>query len=253
MDESNLESDEVLNINERDLLPAAQIKRSRVLALLAESHVPPDLIRKNKYITVEKQLALIHRFRQDPDLTRLLLFQGNIPGAEILDSILDLVREYLFSQNDYEDRNFMPGDLKRLIKFYVYRKPSLKELIATQNGATADTRIRKTFKLIAHYFEFALPKYLSCFQNLFNFVLSEFGEHRKLQLGFTITMLQYGFTESHEIALKDAGLPNELIAKVSPNFRECRTIEEIRYKIRINIEILESLSAFERDILRKSL
>lgn len=253
MDDNDLASDEVLCVNENDLLPDAQAKRSRVIALLEDHHVPSELIRKNKYITVEKQLALISRLRQDPELLHTLLFQGNIPSTPILDTILDIVREYLFSRKDYDDRNFTPGDLKRLVKFYVYRRPSLKELIATQNGATTDTRIRKTFYLISHYFEFSLPKYLSCFQNLFNFVVSESGESRQIPLGFTITMLQYGFTESHEIALKDAGLPDGLIAKVSPNLRECRSIEEIRLKIRITPEIFEILSPFEIDILKKSL
>ena len=106
---------------------------------------------------------------------------------------------------------------------------------------------------MSQYFEFSLPKYLSCFQNLFNFVLSESGENRKLQLGFTITMLQYGFTESHEIALKDAGIPDGLIGKVSPSLSECRSIEEIRMKIRITPDILENLSPFEIDIFKKSL
>jgi len=253
LDDENLQSDEVLFIDEADLLPVAQAKRSRVVDLLAEAGVPVDLIRKNKYITVEKQLTLLSRLRRDSQLRRSLVFHGNIPDGDRFETMLDLMREYLFGVRDYGDRNFSFGDLKRLTKFYVYRKPSLKEMIATQNGSSADTKIRRTFYLQSHYFEFAFPKYFSCFESLCNFALAEAGDEGRLRLGFVITLLQYGFTEPHEIALKDAGLPNEVIAKVSHKLRECRSFEEIRLKLRIDPSALAGLNDFEKSMFKKTL
>ena len=45
---------------------------------------------------------------------------------------MDVAREYLFSKSDFEDRNFSSGDLTRLTKFYVYKKPLLKAFIASR-------------------------------------------------------------------------------------------------------------------------
>lgn len=253
LDDENLQSDEVLYIEEGDLLPASKAKRLRVIELLNESQVPVDLIRLNKYISVEKQLTLIKRFREDSQLRNSLTFHGNIPDSNRFEVMLNLMHEYLFNIRDYGDRNFTFGDLKRLTKFYVYHKPSLKEMIATQNGASPDTKIRRTFYLQSHYFEFAFPKYFSCFENLCNFVLNEAKENDRLRLGYVITLLQYGFTEPHEIALKDAGLPDEVIEKVSPSLRECRSFEEIRLKLRIDPSALAGLSDFERSMFKKTL
>jgi hypothetical protein len=66
-------------------------------------------------------------------------------------------------------------------------------------------------------------------------------------------MLQYGVTEPHEIALKDAGLPNEVINKVSSKLKECRSFEEIRLKLRLDPNTLDGLDEFERDLFRKAL
>ena len=249
-DSDDVESSAVISIDEKDLTPQAKQKRERVLEVLKNENVPVYVVKANKYIPVEKQIPFVNRLRRDKALLQTLAFQGNLPDKAHLDLIMDLCHEYIFTKRDFESRNFQIGNLKRLVKYYVYQRPSLKDLILTQNGASIDTRVRNAFSLISHFFEFALPKYLICFENLFNFVAQE-NRTSVINLGFVTTTLQYGFTEPHQIALKDAGVPDGIIEKIGDKLSDCRTSEEIRLRLRINPNILDVLSSFEQKVFRK--
>jgi hypothetical protein len=249
-DGDDIGSSEVISIDESDLTAQSKQKRERVLEILKKENLPIYIVKANKYIPVEKQIPFVNRLRRDKALLQTLVFHGNLPDKVHLDLILDLCHEYLFSKRDFESQNFPIGNLKRLVKYYVYQRPSLKALILTQNGATIDTRVRNAFSLISHFFEFALPKYLTCFENLFNFVAQE-NRASVIKLGYVTTTLQYGFTEPHQIALKDAGVPDGIIEKIGDKLNDCRTSEEIRLRLRINPKILDLLSSFEQKMLRK--
>jgi helicase len=92
---------------------------------------------------------------------------------------------------------------------------------------------------------------LTCFNNLFDFACEEAGKTYRLGLTFLITMLQYGFVQPQEIALKDAGLPDGVIEKLSSDLSECRSIKEIRLKLRLDPSIRDQLTEFERHLLDK--
>jgi hypothetical protein len=104
LDDEDLDSDEVLFIDQDDLQPKAKVKRDLVLGLLNERKVPINVIKQNKYITVEKQLILIERLRKDRVLLNSLIFHSNIPDKVTFERILDLTQEILFSKTDYEDK-----------------------------------------------------------------------------------------------------------------------------------------------------
>jgi hypothetical protein len=249
-DSDDIGSSEVISIDEEDLTVQSKQKRERILEILKNENLPVYIVKANKYIPVEKQIPFVNRLRRDTGLLHTLAFHGNLPDKAHLDMILDLCHEYIFSKRDYESRNFQIGNLKRLVNYYVYQRPSLKALILTQNGASIDTRVRNAFSLISHFFEFALPKYLTCFENLFNFVAQE-NRTSVINLGYVTTTLQYGFTEPHQIALKDAGVPDGIIEKIGEKLNDCRTSEEIKLRLRINPKILDLLTPFEQKMIRK--
>ena len=244
-DSDDIGSAEVVSIEATDLTDRARLKRQTVLDTLNEQRIPVFVVKANKYIPVEKQIPLVNLFRRDKNQMDQLVFHGNIPQKDRLDAIMDLCFEYIFSKRDYDNQSFPIWRLKRMVNFYVYKKPALKELIHAQEGVATDTKVRNAFSLISHFFEFALPKYLTCFETLYNFVAQE-NRSPTISLGFVTTRLQYGFTHSHEIALKDAGVPDSIITKVGDSFDECRTLEEIRLRLRFNPEILNKLTAFEK-------
>lgn len=250
-DEPNLNSDEVLNIEEKDLLPAARVKRNAIIESLGKNSIPLNIIRENKYISVDKQVAVIQKLRSSRDLRESMKFYTNIPNGDYFDRIFDLIHEYLFSTKDAENHIFTRDNLRRLVKFYIYKKPSIKQLIDAQGGAHVDTKIRRAFNLISHFFEFSLPKYLSCFQNLYNFVMKEYQSDYEMRLGFVVTLLQYGYTSPHEIALKDAGLPDEVIDKLSPKLADCRTFEEIRARMQFEPNLFDVLTEFEANMIKR--
>lgn len=244
-DSDNIGSAEVISIEEADLSDRAKEKRQIVLSTLNEERIPVFVVKANKYIPVEKQIPLVNYLRKDKDVMNQLIFHGNLPDKNRLDSIMNLCFDYIFSKRDHESQSFPIWQLKRMVNYYVYLKPTLKELIRAQDGAKTDTKVRNAFSLISHFFEFALPKYLTCFENLYNFVAQE-NRTPTISLGFVTTRLQYGFTHAHEIALKDAGVPDSIITKVTGSLDECRTLEEIRLRLRFNPEILDKLTEFEK-------
>ncbi|EMK6648567.1 hypothetical protein V9J44_003144, partial [Vibrio cholerae] len=99
--------------------------------------------------------------------------------------------------------------------------------------------------------EFSWPKYLKTFSNIYNYVAKE--KHQPLiALDMVIARLEYGTTENHEIILRDSGLPNEIVKKVSHHFRGCETYEDIYEVSRSkNNEIKISIHPIESKILDK--
>ena len=66
-----------------------------------------------------------------------------------------------------------------------------------------------------------------------------------------IIKLEYGVTEPHEIALKEAGLPNIIIKNISENFKGCNDLNEIREKFEKNPLLIKNLHPYEQIIFSK--
>lgn len=248
-DNENLNPEESILVEKEDLLGANLVTRQRIEDELAELSIPLGVIRNNKFIPIEKQLSLIRHLRDNPEIADAVSFEGTLPTKETIDLILDLSHRYLFNEQDANDKGISFPNLKRLTKFYVYKDPSIKEIIETQQGKTVDTKVRNAFKLISRYFEFALPKYLVTFENLYNFCYSN--KSKKLNLKYLVTKLEFGFAEKHEIILKDAGVPPGIIKKISIYLKDCGSLQEMRKMIQASPQILSVLPPFEQGILRK--
>jgi hypothetical protein len=250
-DNEELDAEDTIQIDKDDLLAENLEKRNSVEKLLNNKQIPLDLIKSNKFVKIHKQLSLIDAFRAD-ELLEELLFSSPLPTSEQLDRILDFCFQHLFSDEHREDRNYTLANLKRLTKYYVFYDPSFKELISNFPSENIDTRVRNAFSLISEYFEFALPKYLTAFENLFNFVVQERNPGNKpISFSYLITKLEFGQSEDHEIALKEAGIPNDIIRKVSPLFKDCSSLQQIRYKFNIDRNIIRNLTPFEQKIFKR--
>lgn len=248
-DNENLSSEESVQVEKEDLKANNLNNRELIEKSLRDLGIPFGLVKANKFIPVENQIRLVQFFKANPQFKDRVYFHNNIPDAEKLGAILETAHEYLFSDAHANNRNFTRGNLIRLVKYYVYKNPSIKELILTQNGAKIDTKIRSAFTLMATYFEFALPKYLVAFENLFNFAYPD----KKIHLKYLITKLEYGFDSKHEIALKEAGIPHGMIRQIGKLFEDCQNLEDIRKKVRENPLLLATsgLTRFEQRIFQK--
>lgn len=251
-DDVSLSPEETIQMDRGDLYNENLKKRNETEQVLKDWNIPLDIIKKNKFIPIYNQYSLINYLRNNNQVLRSLIFSSQYPKKEQLHQIIELCHIHLFNEKDQTNRNFSFGNLSRLTKFYIYQSPSIKELISNQNGEKTDTRIRNAFTLISRYFEFALPKYFSAFENLFNFVYNEkFGNKDAISLKALITKLEFGSTEKHEIALKEAGVPIGIINKISNGLNDCDNIDKIKAKLALNSHLTDSLSNFEKIILGK--
>lgn len=253
-DKEILDAEDVIQIDKHELKDKNLEIRNNVETLLNRNNIPLSLIKSNKFIGIHKQIALINHIRHDIFLIDEICFEGIYPSKEQLERILRLCHEYIFTKNDAEDKNYSLNQLIRLTKYYIYKKPSLKELIIAHEFKSdkIDTVVRNTFNLISHYFEFALPKYFIAFENLYNFVCNEKNKASKqINLKYLITLLEFGHDSSHEIALKESGLPNEIIKKIGTNFSDCNSLEEVRNKFKMNPYLISNLSDFEKKLFKR--
>lgn len=249
--DKELQDDELIQINKEDLKNKNLEKRNKLENYLKNQHVPLELIKKNKFIPVENQIALINYFRKRLFFYYDFQFQMQ-PKKNQYESILRLIHEFLFVNKYKEDKNIPIWELIYHSSGYIYFDLSLKQLIEQQNRVTIDAKIRVALTLLTNYFEFALPKYLTVFQNLFNFVCDELNQPtKKINLELVVIKLEYGVTGAHEIALKEAGLPNIIIKNISDKFKGCNDVNEIREKYRNNPQLIKSLHPYEQIIFSK--
>ncbi|MFA7571350.1 MAG: helicase-related protein [Sulfurimonadaceae bacterium] len=246
-DKKELENDEILQIDQNDLNEKSLDKYKEIEKFLSSNNIPISIIKRNKFIDIFKQIQFINFLRSNKDFLQSLYFENNIPEKVQLEKILECLHEYIFNNQDKFDKAFPLFRLKHLTKYYVYKNPQIKEIIAEQEGKKVDTKVRNAFKLISHYFEFALPKYLTVFENLYNFVSKD-----KISLKFLIMKLEFGFTENHEILLKDIGIPYNIIRKISEKFADCKTLEDLKLKYFFVEQKLEILP-YEKEIIKKYL
>jgi ribonuclease BN (tRNA processing enzyme) len=248
--DKELDSDELVQVDKEDLRQQNLEKRSQLEFYLKSQNVPFEIIKQNKFIPVQNQIQFIEFIRQQ--IHSLDLNFQSMPSVEQFKIIIDKLHEYLFVKKYKEDRKFPIWSLKYHSSGYVYRDLTLRQLIEQQEAVSIDTKIRRALDLITNYFEFALPKYLSTFQNLFNFVCEEKGFlDKKIKLDLLIMKLEYGVTEPHEIALKEAGIPIQIIKNISEVFRGCNDINEIREKFFNNKNIIDKLHLYEQKIFEK--
>ncbi|WP_444984599.1 DEAD/DEAH box helicase [Halomonas mongoliensis] len=244
-----LESDDVPS-SRGELLKAHSEK-------LAELEIDPLIIKENRFVKVDGQVELISHLRTGGNLD-VYYFKEKLPLKGCLDNILSCCYDYLFTDHD-KGRNFDTDIGKSILigltKYYIYYTPSFKELLSSDTvqraRANDNSRIRYVFDLMSKYFEYSWPKYLKTFSSVYNFVAAE-KRQPLISLDMVIAKLEYGTTENHEIILRDSGLPNEIIKKVSHYFKGCETYEDI-YSVsrsRSN-EIKDSIHPIESKIFAK--
>ncbi|NQZ85345.1 MAG: hypothetical protein HRU03_06515, partial [Nanoarchaeales archaeon] len=201
----------------------------------------------------EKQLKLIDYLRNNVEVMSDIYFEGRFPRKETFGKIFDLTYEFLFDDEDLNDKNYTPSQLKAMINFYISNHcTSNFDLITYMSSKNIDTRIRNVFTLISTYFEYKLPKYFRAFQNIFEYVNTEksLGLDKFSLLTF-LTQLEFGTIEQHEIILKESGVPNELVKKIGESFKNCTSLFEVQEKIKKNSNLLNNLNTFEKRIFNK--
>ncbi len=250
--DNNLNPEEAIQVDSDELQGSNLNIRKIAEQQLRSENIPLSIIKSNKFIAIHYQIRFINYLRQNIDILERLNFKKSYPEKEQLAEIIELCYEFLFSDRDKGGRSFAVWDIVNYAKYYIYKRPTIKQLIAAQKDKTIDAKVRNAFRLITHYFEYVLPRYLTAFQSLFNFVYKErFGEAEGINLLYVITLLEFGFENKHEIALKEVGMPINIISKIASKFDDCKDLEQIRLKFSLNPYLIDILSEFEKKIFKK--
>lgn len=257
VDSSNPDIETLVQLSESDISEDSRNKYKSFVEYLSGLNIPLNLLKDNKFVDISGQITLIEHLRNDANFANYH-YSTQYPVIEKLESILSIIYDCLFTKSN-RGRNF-DGDIGKkilldLTKYYIYKQPSFPVLL---NSGTLkylrekeNARIRLTFDLITKYFEFIWPRYIKAFENLFNFVAGEKGT-KNIILDYIVSLLEYGTNNNHEIILRDAGIPREIIIKISTIFFNCESYQDVQsiYKKRRN-EIINKLSNIELRILDK--
>jgi superfamily II DNA/RNA helicase len=243
LDNPNPSAETILQTNDENLSERNLREKKDLEEQLRSIDVPLSLIKSNKFVSVSGQIGIINYLRSH-NLSDFY-FSGSIPEKDVTRAMLSIIYDHLFTEGN-KGRNFDnevgKSILIGLTNYYIYKTPTFKELLNSSTVQRARTnvnaQIRYVFDLTSKYFEFVWPRYIKVFANLYNFVAEERGKE-KINLDMVIATLEYGTTEQHEILLKDAGVPNEIIRKISKRFAGCETFEEIQTKKKEDAEILK--------------
>jgi hypothetical protein len=183
-------------------------------------------------------------------------FTGLIPDNTTLGKILSLTYQFLFSDSDKKSQKWTEGQIIAATRYWVGQKPNIPALVSYDiigQSKYVDTRIRNVFTFTSHFLEFAWPKYIKAFANIYNYAALETG-NPEINLEYLLMRLEYGADDVHEVALKDAGLPNDIIKKIKDLFVECETFDQLhdRYPL-VLVELTSRLTSFELSLVEEYL
>lgn len=231
LDKNKPDIETLLQLDRNDI-PSEQVElHNAFLERVTSLSIPDSLIRSNRFVSVEGQIRLIQYLRA---ANKSYTIEDQYIKKEIQSEILSIIFDFLFTEKD-KGKSFNndvgKSILIQLTNYYVYHKPPFKLMLTSETvrgqRKTENARIRYVFDLFTKYFEFTWPKYIKAFESLYNFTAIE-KRHPTIHLDMLVAQLEYGTTKPHEIILRDTGLPNEIIGKISSFYKECKTFEDVQ-------------------------
>lgn len=259
LDCDNPSLETLVQLDENDLTDSNKALKQTLSSTLETFNIPEAILKANKFVCLEGQINLINHLRNSNNLTEYY-FNTSLPTLELTRNLLSVIYDYIFTDHD-KGKNFNneigKSILIGLTNYYIYHQPTFKQLLVSDTVVNARTkinsRIRFVFDLTTKYFEFVWPRYIKAFANLFNYVAQE-KNLPTINLDLLIAQLEYGTTKTHEILLRDCGIPREIIKKISVYFKDCETFDDIQSLISSNKgRIYSSVDPIEIKILDKYL
>ncbi len=245
----------LIQVEHSDLRDDDKKKKTELLDKLQEENIPETLIRMNRYIDVQGQIRLLNYLRFNTSISDCY-FSSLIPDNETLSRILSLTYQFLFSETDKQSKKWTEGQVIAATKYWVGQKPNIPSLInynIISQSKNINTRIRNVFTFTSHFLEFAWPKYLKAFGNIYNYVALE-TSNPEINIDYLLMRLEYGADDVHEVALKDAGLPSDIIKKIRHLFIGCETFDQLHDKYpSVVSELTIILSPFELSLTEEYL
>lgn len=234
----------VLQVEKEDLSDTNSQMVVNIETLCSNNDIPLSLVKLNKFIPVQKQVEAVKMLRTSQ-------LEVSFDDYQSLRKVFEFTHDNLFNKRDQADeftrQNYL---ISKSVGYAMSPKP-LKQMIEDDLWRRRDREpdpdkiIGDAIKFHYKFVEYAWPRYLTVFGRLYNYVRQEKGKD-PLNFDTLVARMEYGSSEEHEILLREAGLPAEIIKKVQSRFRDCKTPEEI-YRVceRDRTEIESVLSPIE--------
>lgn len=241
----------LMQVEHSDLKETDKSKKRDLLNELSDLRISETLIKMNRYIDIQGQVSLIKYLRENIE-TIDCCFSGPIPDNDTLGKILSFTYQFLFNESDKHSKRWTEKQIIAITRYWVGKRPTIPALVhydILSSSQDINTRIRNTFTFTSHFLEFAWPKYIKAFSNIYNYVALESG-NSEINLEYLLMRLEYGTDELHEVILKDAGIPNDIIKKVGHLFVGCESFDEAHLKLpSIDQQLMNLLSNFEYSLI----
>ncbi len=257
-DEGNLGPEDVILIEDKDLSEKNKKNKENVIKKLSEKNIPIQIVQKNRFINIDQQIDLIESLRKDP----VLPFEDIKNNADFIrdTETMQMLFFNIYRLVNTDKRGSWKGytakQMAWLASDYIklpYFKTILNNPIIENYSENLNTRIRKALRILNQHFEFLIPRYMQAFQEIYNFVANERSK-RSIELGYVVSLLEYGTADQTEIILRDTGLPLEIVQKVKRYFNGCEDVGAIavRKKER-ETDLRKILDEFEMKLLDRYL
>lgn len=242
-----------VQLESEDLTDDGRAVLGNIFEQAKANRVPVELLKSNKFISVKRQIDLINYLRaKQPSRLDLNEYQT-------LRWVLLSTHNFLFNERDVinPDTSLEGYYIPKSIN-YILRPRSLKQLIGENIKWNKENRpnekinkvISDTIKFYTRYIEYAWPRYLTAFDRIYNFVQFERSQP-SVSFDILIAKLEYGSTEPHQILLREAGVPFEIIQKVKDIFQHCKTPEEMYNTSTKSVDAIKRrLSSIEYRVLQ---
>lgn len=257
-DEKSLGQEDLVLMRDKDLSLENLNNKEKILKKLYDKKIPHELIKKNRFINIDKQINLIESLRSEPVLPfEAILNNGDfIRRRDLFEKLIENIYKLPSIGGRGDWKGYTIKQMTWLAFDYIkhpYFKTIMDNIIVASSSKNVNTRIRKSLRILCQHFEFLLPRYAQAFQEIYNFVAKERGE-RSIELGYIISLLEYGTSDQVAILLRDAGLPLEIVNKVKRMFGNCENMNALMERKRNIRPLLEKvLNVFELKMLDRYL
>lgn len=129
LDKSTPDIETLLQLDRTDIPPEKQHLHESFISKLDLLHIPESLIRSNRFVSVDGQLALIQHLRQS---STIYIVEDQYIKLECQSEILSTIFDFLFSDKDKGksfNNEYGKSILIQLTNYYAYHKPSFKVML----------------------------------------------------------------------------------------------------------------------------
>ena len=231
--DDNLQSEILLNIDEKDLKQSKQEEFQKLV-----EGIPEDLIEifKNNYYDVEKQKSLFNYIISNRELFEILNWHTPMPEYNVLLETFRIIDEGLkgkkgskYKYTTAKCKQIINNNLSKAIETELQNLHSKKENAHKEREELLDEAISNIFSFIKNQAKYEIPKVLSILQSIVNYIQkSDLADY-----SLFIAKLEHEGVDENLSALLDFGVPSSALRKI----RIPRDVETIEY-VKENLELL---------------